>query len=300
MQRTTRYILDWFWMTRAKHDRFFFTLGIQKRYEDESECKRKCVSALSAFDGWMRVCIFAVLLFRLRRANFICGTYSGVSSTVLSSLAAPTSVDNKAATTECRVFVYLYVCRTHQLRYFVNSFCHLFRLMRIFMTKLLSLVAKRFLPFAVAIVAVCTNWTTCNIYLFIPLSCLLPFIVKRTFSSKMKSSQERASTLSIEYIFYVLYFALSTNPSASPSLALFPSLSYSVQTHRQYAGIFRVPVSVVYNLVEIFLMQHLSMEAFYLHKLRRMNNKIYLPTTSTVCTQCMPTKKDCFIYRTQW
>lgn len=93
-----------------------------------------------------------------------------------------------------------------------------------------------FSPFTVAVVAVCTNWTTCNIYLFIPLSCLLPFMVKHTFASKMKSSQERASTLSIEYIFYVsifAYFARSANSfaSLSLSLALFPSLSYAVQTH---------------------------------------------------------------------
>lgn len=150
----------------------------------------------------------------------------------------------------------VWVC-THQLRY---SFCHLFRLMRIFMTKLLSLVAKRFFsPFTVAVVAVCTNWTTCNIYLFIPLSCLLPFMVKHTFASKMKSSQERASTLSIEYIFYVsifAYFARSANSFASLSLSCSISVPFicCADTHRQNAGCFLVPVSVVvHNLVEIFL-----------------------------------------------
>lgn len=233
MQRTTRYILDWFRMTRARHGSFFS--GCLANAAEEI-WKRKWVKRENAFQPFRHsmggcVCVY-ICCFIISPASckfYLWYTFRRVSSTVPSSLAVATSMDNKAATTVCRVCL----C-THQLRY---SFCHLFRLMRIFMTKLLSLVAKRFFHRSRLPSSPSAQIEQLAIFIYsFRSSCLLPFMVKHTFASKMKSSQERASTLSIEYIFYVsifAYFARSANSfaSLSLSLALFPSLSYTVQTH---------------------------------------------------------------------
>lgn len=222
-------------------------------HEDES--KKKKISALSAFDGcsWGRcVCVCLPFYYFACVVQILFVVHISESGPNLSLIFLSSNGSRRQH------------CGDDDAYPPIAVFC-IFRVVIYFdwcvfsWQSPMSLAPTRFFFRCAAIIVVLlsplrasANWTTCNIYLFISLSCLVSSFWSALFHVSTRNGKQPKKGKHIVNWVHLLYSIYVFFPSRSFSSHA-PLFGYSLLLlHRPNADIFLVPVPVVSNLVGIF------------------------------------------------